>query len=441
MTPIFIFLNGLFSAVVLARSTLAFDPLSRSNVVNYWGQNSVARSGGSEADLIDYCQDGAISVFALAFINQINNGQPLLNLAKHCDQVFPSTSLLNCPKIGSDIKACQAKGKAVVVSIGGVSGSYSLPDAKAGQDFADRIWDLFLGGSSSTRPFGDAVLDGVDLDLESGQNAGYVAFIESLRAKFASPGSRPFYITAAPQCPYPDQATMDALATSWFDLVWVQFYNNYCGVHNFNSGLFNFDTWNNWAMNTSKNKNVRILLGVPGGPAAAGSGVIDASELNRILGLIQKYSNFGGVMMWDAGVAFKSGLASSAAQFLRGSTSMLKNPEPELPHEPNKTRIDPPAITAPSIPIPIISPPVAVARRIEEPPSSPQPRVMSTTTVTITEAVPTMRLSVPRGNSHASERRESLMIMVRLQHASEPKALMSSPVTGLDFIIEASCQK
>lgn len=26
--------------------------------------------------------------------------------------------------------------------------------------FADTLWNLFFGGSSNTRPFGDAVLDG-----------------------------------------------------------------------------------------------------------------------------------------------------------------------------------------------------------------------------------------------------------------------------------------
>ena len=27
-------------------------------------------------------------------------------------------------------------------------------------EFADTLWNLFFGGSSSTRPFGDAILDG-----------------------------------------------------------------------------------------------------------------------------------------------------------------------------------------------------------------------------------------------------------------------------------------
>ena len=31
---------------------------------------------------------------------------------------------------------------------------------------ADQIWNVYLGGSASNRPFGTAVLDGVDLDVE-----------------------------------------------------------------------------------------------------------------------------------------------------------------------------------------------------------------------------------------------------------------------------------
>ncbi|KAF9899117.1 Chitinase 1, partial [Lobosporangium transversale] len=318
MKPLHILVSALLGATLSTQHVVsAFNPLAKNNVVNYWGQNSVSFTGGTETDLIDYCQDNTVDVFAVAFISSIQNGAPVLNLANHCWDKFPGSNLLNCPKIGRDIKACQARGKAVVISIGGASGSYSLPDATSGRAFAEKVWDMFLGGSSTTRPFGDAILDGVDLDLESGQNAGYVAFIATLRQKFASSSKR-FYITAAPQCPYPDQATKEALAQSWFDLVWVQFYNNYCGVQSFGTSNFNFNTWNNWATTVSQNKNVRILLGVPGGPDAAGSGVIDANRLKTILASIRTYSNFGGVMMWDAGVAFKSGLAAAAAQYLHG---------------------------------------------------------------------------------------------------------------------------
>ncbi|KAF9546111.1 Chitinase 1 [Mortierella hygrophila] len=415
------------AVALLDQSVCAFDPLSRTNVVNYWGQNSVSYAGGKEGDLVDYCQDGTVNVFALAFISQIQNGLPILNLANHCEQTFPGTTILNCPRIGQDIKACQASGKAIVISIGGASGSYSLPDAAAGRAFADQIWDLFLGGSSGTRPFGDAVLDGVDLDLESGQNAGYVAFVDTLRTKFAaSGGARRYYITAAPQCPYPDTATKDALEHSWFDLVWVQFYNNYCGVNSFGSGSsFNFATWNNWATAVSLNKNVRILLGIPGGPGAAGTGVIDAARLNNILAAVKSYSNFGGVMMWDAGISRQSGLAVSAARFLRGSSSgaldthkPLDPPAaPTPPAAPAPPSATIPTVTPPQVQVPTVTTPAAVIApeptdninqhqsptpaptpAAASPPSPPLPPAAggttTTTTLDISAAIPTLNVKV-----------------------------------------------
>ncbi|KAG0045269.1 Chitinase 1 [Gryganskiella cystojenkinii] len=342
-------LCALFGLALVCNSVSAFNALAKTNVVNYWGQNSVSSVGGDEAPLASYCQDDTIDVFAIAFVSQIVNGQPILNLADHCGATFPNSNLLNCPQVGADIKTCQSKGKALVISIGGASGSYSLETAAAGTAFAEQIWDTFLGGSSSTRPFGDAVLDGVDLDLESGTNLGYVAFIQTLRTKFAS-SSKSFYITSAPQCPYPDLATQAALNAAWFDLVWIQFYNNYCGAQAYGTSNFNFDQWNTWATTVSINSNVRVLLGVPGGPGAAGSGTVTASQMNTILADIKSYSNFGGVMMWDAGIAAKSGLASAAANYLHGgggsptttkTTTTTTTSKPTATASPTKTTVSP----------------------------------------------------------------------------------------------------
>ncbi|KAG0346735.1 Chitinase 1 [Podila minutissima] len=341
-------LRALFGLALVSYSVSAFNPLATTNVVNYWGQNSVSATGGSEAALASYCQDDTIDIFAIAFVSKIVNGKPILNLANHCGNTFEGSTLLNCPQVGADIKTCQSKGKALVISIGGASGSYSLETADAGSAFAEQIWNTFLGGSSSTRPFGDAVLDGVDLDLESGTNLGYVAFIQTLRIKFSS-SSKPYYITSAPQCPYPDRATQAALNAAWFDLVWIQFYNNYCGAQSYGTSSFNFDQWNNWATTVSINKNVRVLFGVPGGPGGAGSGIVTSSQLTTILAGIKSYSNFGGVMVWDAGIAAKSGLAAAAANYLHnlpsgGSTTATKTttrPATTTTVPPTKTTVAP----------------------------------------------------------------------------------------------------
>lgn len=83
--------------------------------------------------------------------------------------------------MAAGIKTCQTAGKIVTISLGGASGSIGFTDDSQASGFADLIWDLFLGGTSTTRPFGDAVLDGVDLDIEGGATTGYSAFVTQLR--------------------------------------------------------------------------------------------------------------------------------------------------------------------------------------------------------------------------------------------------------------------
>ena len=50
-----------------------------------------------------------------------------------------------------------------------------------------------------------------------------------------------------------------------FDAIWVQFYNNYCGLQSYTAGSstqnnFNFATWDNWAKTVSLNPNVKVML-------------------------------------------------------------------------------------------------------------------------------------------------------------------------------------
>lgn len=60
-----------------------------------------------------------------------------------------------------------------------------------------------------------------------------------------------------------------------------------------------------WAKTRSPNRNVKVYLGAPAGPKAAGSGYVDANELIAMAKSLQdKYSSFGGVMLWDADTAF-----------------------------------------------------------------------------------------------------------------------------------------
>ena len=52
------------------------------------------------------------------------------------------------------------------------------------------------------------------------------------------------------------------------------------------------------------NKGVKIFLGVPAGPSAAGSGYAPVESLAKIIEYCKSFDSFGGVMMWDASQAY-----------------------------------------------------------------------------------------------------------------------------------------
>ncbi|KAL7591280.1 hypothetical protein Lser_V15G31846 [Lactuca serriola] len=252
----------------------------------YWGQN------GNEGTLADTCSTGNYEYVNVAFLSSFGKGRtPVLNLAGHCD---PSSN--GCTKLSSDIKSCQAKGVKIILSVGGASGSYSLASSTDARQVATYIWNNFLGGkSSNTRPLGDAVLDGVDFDIESGDGKHWDDLAKYLSA-YSKRGKK-VYLTAAPQCPYPDAWLGTALQTGVFDYVWVQFYNNpQC---QYSSGNINRikDSWKQWTSNIPAKK---IFLGLPAATNAAGSGFISVSDLTRkILPAIKGSNKYGGVMLWS----------------------------------------------------------------------------------------------------------------------------------------------
>ncbi|KAJ1944708.1 Chitinase 2, partial [Linderina macrospora] len=230
---------------------------------------------------------------------------------------FNGTNTLHCPDIGADIKTCQAKGKKIVLSLGGGGiYSYSLSTAAEGVQFANTVWNMFFGGSHQYRPYDDAVLDGVDLDIESGAHDGYVAFINQLRTYFNG-ASKQYIISAAPQCVYPDANLGTTLSGAWIDNDYVQFYNNPCNLANINN-QWNFD-YKSWDTLTkaNPNPNSKMYVGLPAGSGAAGNGYLDLATLQA--DLKQLYTNytstFGGIMLWDASwysnnQAYVSSLAS-----------------------------------------------------------------------------------------------------------------------------------
>ncbi|XP_028756159.1 G-type lectin S-receptor-like serine/threonine-protein kinase CES101 [Neltuma alba] len=249
----------------------------------YWGQNA------DEGNLRETCAVGIYSFVLIGFLTVFGNGKtPQLNLAGHCD---PSSSS-GCTSIGTEIKYCQRQGVKVMLSLGGGSAGYSLSSSKDAQNVSDYLWNNFLGGSSSSRPLGDATLDGIDFDIE---NSG--EYWEDLAIYLNSHGtdSQKVYLSAAPQCLFPDAHLGTAIDKGVFDYVWVKFYDNSpCHYSEANTNAF-FNAWNQWATSLNGSK---IFLGLPASPEAEAGGYVPPDLLNsKVLPTVKKSPNYGGVML------------------------------------------------------------------------------------------------------------------------------------------------
>ncbi|WRX11031.1 Glycoside hydrolase family 18 [Theobroma cacao] len=192
-----------------------------------------------------------------------------------------------------------------MLSIGGGASDYSLSSADDARSVAVYLWNNFLGGNSNSRPLGSAVLDGIDFDIERGE-PHYAALARRL-TELSQVGKK-VYLTAAPQCPFPDQWLNGALQTGLFDYVWVQFYNNPpCQFSSSNPGAFK-DSWNKW---TSSIKADKFFVGLPASHAAASSGYVPSNDLRtQLLPFVKASAKYGGVMLWDRYNDIQSGYSS-----------------------------------------------------------------------------------------------------------------------------------
>ncbi|KAJ1760189.1 Chitinase 2 [Coemansia sp. RSA 1807] len=332
-------------ASLLATNALAaYNPSCSNNVVTYWGQNSW---GGAHLDspdnwekpLASYCEDSTFDVINISFLTNYNlTGLPVLNHAFHCETTYNYTNTLHCPDIGTDIKKCQDNGKKIVLSLGGGNiYTYGLSSEADGQAFADTVWNMFLGGTHKYRPYDDAVLDGVDLDIESGEHTGYIGFINRLRSHFEG-ASKQYIISAAPQCVYPDANLGSTLSGAWIDNNYVQFYNNPCNLANMdNKWNFDYTSWDKLAK-SNPNSNSKVYVGLPAGQGAAGNGYLDLGSVQKsITKLYADYeSTFGGIMLWDASWytnnrEYVSGLSSWVKSNMKCGSSPAPTSSPPSP--------------------------------------------------------------------------------------------------------------
>nr|GLL40581.1 acidic endochitinase-like [Ipomoea trifida] len=129
-------------------------------------------------------------------------------------------------------------------------------------------------------------------------NLHYDELARDLR-KLGEEAGQKVYLSAAPQCPFPDYYLDKAIKTGLFDYVWVQFYNNPPCQYN---GTDATNLFNSWKINWSTIPNATLFLGLPAAPPAAGTGFefIPANVLvSVVLPEIRPTPNYGGVMLWS----------------------------------------------------------------------------------------------------------------------------------------------
>ncbi|KDO29439.1 hypothetical protein SPRG_05976 [Saprolegnia parasitica CBS 223.65] len=230
-----------------------------------------------------------------------------------------------------DIAALQARGKKVVLSLGGQDGSVSLANDMERHNFVNSVHGLL-------RKYG---FDGIDLDLESGISQGLpiidnlIVGVKELRRRVGDS----FYLSMAPEHPYV-QGGYGAYGSIWgaylpiidglrneLSIIHVQYYNNggfvYTDGRMINEGTvdclvggslmlmdgFRVNYGQGWKFNGLRPD--QVAFGVPSGPQAAGRGFVTPTTVARALTCLahgvgcdtikpkNTYPTFRGVMTWS----------------------------------------------------------------------------------------------------------------------------------------------
>ena len=158
-------------------------------------------------------------------------------------------------------------------------------------DLAKYLVDEFLSGKDG--PLGAVSLDGIDIqDIPDSKHLHWDLLVTLL-----SDGSiidRKVYISASPQCVYPDALLDPAIKTGHVDYIWVEFYYSNPCIYQSGNPENLFKAWEQWTSNVPKSL---IFLGLTADKTMAG--YIDPEVVKtEILPTVKKASNYGGVMIW-----------------------------------------------------------------------------------------------------------------------------------------------
>jgi chitinase len=207
----------------------------------------------------------------------------------------------------ADVAGLRAKGKKVILSVGGERGAIRVSDAASATLFADSVQGLI-------NAYG---FDGVDIDLENGLDP---ANMEQALRRLRSTAGSGLIITMAPQT-----IDMQSTAGSYFQLalrikdiltvVHMQYYNSGsmlgCDQRVYGQGSVDFITALACIQLENGLRPDQVALGLPAGPGAAGGGVVPPSTVNNALDCLARgtgcgtfrpsrtYPDIRGAMTWS----------------------------------------------------------------------------------------------------------------------------------------------
>ncbi|WP_206306978.1 glycoside hydrolase family 18 protein [Streptomyces sp. F001] len=221
----------------------------------------------------------------------------------------------------ADIRAKQAAGKKVIISVGGERGTVTVNDATSATNFANSAYGLM-------QTYG---FDGVDIDLENGLNATYMT--QALRSLSAKAGPS-MILTMAPQT-----IDMQSTSNSYFQtalnvkdiltVVNMQYYNSGsmlgCDGKVYSQGSVDFLTALACIQLEGGLAPSQVGLGLPASTRGAGSGYVSPSVVNNALDCLTRgtgcgsfkpsrtYPDLRGAMTWSTNWDATAGNAWSNA--------------------------------------------------------------------------------------------------------------------------------
>nr|BAF74364.1 xylanase inhibitor [Triticum aestivum] len=285
----------LLIAALLSAATFLAVPAAATGktgqVAVFWGRNK------NEGSLREACDTGTYTIAIISFLDVFGRGNYHLDLSGH-----------DVSAVGADIKHCQSKNILVFLSIGGFGNQYSLPTAQSAADVANYLWNAYMLGTRKGvyRPFGDALVDGIDFFIENGAPANYDELAKRLwnfNKDFR--GRTPVQLTATLRCGYPDRHVERALATGLVGRIFVRFYDDADCAANWQR------QWDKW---TAAYPSAQIYLGLPASEQKVGY-VHPKNLYYSVIQVAQKAANYGGVMVWERYEDKRTNYSSYAIQW------------------------------------------------------------------------------------------------------------------------------